>query len=289
MEPVLAPKHRERKEDVIHSLARGIELLRAFGPESDRMTIAQAAKATGLTRAGARRILLTLESLGYVRSDGRQYWLTARVLELGQGFLAQPLWQIVRPVLLSVAQTLNETVSAGVLDGHEVVYTVRTRSARVLQFELRPGARLPAYASSIGRVLLAALPRAALERYFAEARFVPFTKFTVVDPATLRKRLEQIRKQGWCHVRDELDGGVSGVAVPLIDRSGNTIAALNVSTNSNRTSIHTVKSTMVPLLLDAAATIRKELEMLREEGNAPALPEAKREHVKRSSSLLAWR
>src|SRR5690348_9040200 len=105
-------KQRERKDDIIHSLARGIELLRAFGPESDRMTIAQAAKATGLTRAGARRILLTLESMGYVRSDGRQYWLTARVLELGQGFLAQPLWHIVRPILHSVSQTLNETVSA---------------------------------------------------------------------------------------------------------------------------------------------------------------------------------
>lgn len=160
--------HRDKKDDIIHSLARGIELLRAFGPTSDRMTIAQAAKATGLTRAGARRILLTLESMGCVRSDGRQYWLTARVLEFGQGFLAQPLWQIVRPVLLSIAQTLNETVSAGVLDGHEVVYTVRTRSSRVLQLELRPGARLPAYASSIGRVLLAALParrpRALLRR-----------------------------------------------------------------------------------------------------------------------------
>ena len=157
---------RERKDDIIHSLARGIELLRAFGPGNDRMTIAQSAKAARLTRAGARRVLLTLESMGYVCSDGRQYWLTARVLELGQGYLAQPLWQVVRPALLSVAHTLNETVSAGVLDGHEVVYTVRTRSSRILQFELRPGARLPAYTSSIGRVLLAALPRANLERYF---------------------------------------------------------------------------------------------------------------------------
>ena len=253
------------------------------------MTIAQAAKATGLTRAGARRILLTLESMGYVRSDGRQYWLTARVLELGQGFLAQPVWQIVRPVLLEIAQTLNETVSAGVLDGLEVVYTVRTRSSRVLQLELRPGARLPAYASSIGRVLLAALPRAALERYMAEATFVPFTKSTVVDPNVLRKRLEQVRKQGWCHVRDELDGGVSGIAVPLADRSGATIAALNVSTNSDRASGRMVKDTILPLLQVAAATIRKELELLREEASAPASPEAARDRERRSSPMQMWR
>src|SRR5688500_10361898 len=101
---------------VIQSLARGIEVLHAFGPDNDRMTIAEAARATGLTRAGARRILLTLEHLGYVRSDDRHYYLTARVLELAHGFLGQPLWQLVRPALLSVAKLVNETASAGVLD-----------------------------------------------------------------------------------------------------------------------------------------------------------------------------
>jgi IclR family pca regulon transcriptional regulator len=286
---VATAARRERKDDVIHSLARGIELLRAFGPDNHRMTIAQAAKAAKLTRAGARRVLLTLENLGYVCSDERQYWLTARVLELGQGYLAQPLWHVVRPVLLSVARTLNETVSAGVLDGHDVVYTVRTRSSRVLQLELRPGARLPAYASSIGRVLLASLPRAAQERYFTQAKFVQFTKFTVMDQATLRKRLEQVRKQGWCHVRDELEGGVSGVAVPLLDPAGRTVAALNVSTNTDRTTVRVVKSTIVPLLLEAASSIRKELAALQEETGVPIMPEGRRDSIDRSSQLSAWR
>jgi IclR family pca regulon transcriptional regulator len=280
---------RERKDDIIHSLARGIELLRAFGPDNDRMTIAQAAKAARLTRAGARRILLTLENLGYVCCDGRWYWLTARVLELGQGYLAQPLWGVVRPTLLSVARTLNETVSAGVLDGHDVVYTVRTRSSRMLQLELRPGARLPAYALSLGRVLLAALPRAALERYFAQVKFVQFTKFTVVDPAALRARLEQVRKQGWCHVHDELEGGVAGVAVPLLDPAGHTVAALNVSINSDRTRAREVKSTIVPLLLKAATSIRNELAALQEESDAPIMPEGKNGRIVRSSPMLAWR
>ncbi len=279
---------RERKDDVIHSLARGIELLRAFGPENQRMTIAQAAKAAHLTRAGARRVLLTLESLGYVCSDDRQYWLTARVLELGQGYLAQPLWRVARPHLLSVSRALDETVSAGVLDGHDVVYTVRTRSSRMLQFELRPGARLPAHALSLGRVLLAALPRAALERYFAQAKFAQFTRFTVTDPATLRSRLEQVRKQGWCHVHDELDGGVAGVAVPLLDPAGHTVAALNVSINSDRTPLRVVKATMVPRLLEAATSIRKELAALQDESDTPIMPEGKRASL-RHSAVLAWR
>ncbi len=280
---------RERNDDMIHSLARGIELLRAFGPDNDRMTIAQAAKAAKLTRAGARRILLTLENLGYVCCDGRQYWLTARVLELGQGYLAQPLWTVVRPTLLAVARTLNETVSAGVLDGHEVVYTVRTRSSRMLQLELHPGARLPAYALSLGRVLLAALPRAALDRYFAQVKLIQFTKFTIVDPAALRTRLDQVRKQGWCHVHDELEGGVAGVAAPLLDPAGQTVGALNVSINSDRTPVRVVKSTIVPLLLEATASIRKELTALQEESDAPILPEGQSAKITRASSMLAWR
>jgi IclR family transcriptional regulator, pca regulon regulatory protein len=247
-------------EGLIQSLARGIEVLRAFGQDNDRMTIAEAARATDLTRAGARRILLTLERLGYVRSDGRHYYMTARVLELGRGFLAQPLWRVVRPALLSVSQELNETVSAGVLDGHDVVYTTRVRSSRVLQLELRAGTRLPAFVSSMGRVLLASLAPAALNRYFATATLTPFTEFTLVDPDALRKQVELVRAQGWCHARDEIEPGVCCVAVPVVDPAGRTVAALNVSTRSDRTSPQTAKNTILPLLRAAAATIRSELE-----------------------------
>jgi IclR family transcriptional regulator, pca regulon regulatory protein len=252
----------EASDKVIQALARGIEVLRAFGAGNARLTMAQTAKLAGLTRAGARRILLTLEKLGYVSRDGRNYLLTARVLELGQGFLAQPLWQAARPVLHSVATALNETVSAGVLDGQDVVYTVRVRSSRILQLELRAGARLPAHASSTGHVLLAALAPADLDRYFRHATFTRYTKFTVVDPAVLRKRLQEVRTQGWCHLRDEMQEGVSGVAVPLLDRTGRTLAALNVSTNSARTSARMVKTTIVPALREAASAIRKELATL---------------------------
>lgn len=250
----------DKQGGLIQSLARGIEVLRAFGPENDRMTIAEAARATGLTRAGARRILLTLEHLGYVRSDERHYYLTARVLELGHGFLAQPLWQVVRRALLSVSKQLNETASAGVLDGDDVVYTVRVRSERVLQIELRAGARLPAFASSIGRMLLATLPPGALNRYFASATFPAFTKNTITQPEELRKRLDAVRAQGWCYINSEIEMGICGVAVPLTDATGQTLCALNVSTRSDRISLQTAKSTIVPLLRETAASVRSELE-----------------------------
>jgi IclR family pca regulon transcriptional regulator len=261
--PIAPRRTGDNDDDLIQSLARGMEVLRSFGAENDRMTIAEAAKVTGLTRAGARRVLLTLEKLGYVRSDGRYYSLTARVLELGQGFLEQPLWQAVEPPLLALATKLNETVSAGVLDGHDVVYTVRVRSSRLLQLELRAGGRIPAFSSSPGRVLLAALPPLALDRYFRHAKFTRFTRFTVVDPATLRARIEEVREQGWCHVRDEMEGGISGVAVPLLDASGQTLAALSLGTNSDRTSVHMVRTQIVPLLRETAAAIRKQLETVR--------------------------
>lgn len=248
--------HAETADEVVQSFARGMQVLQAFGTHPS-MTISEAAKITGLARAGVRRILLTLEQLGYVRSDGRQYRLTARVLELGHGFLAQPLWEVTRAALLGIANTMNETVSAGVLDGHDVFYTVRVRSSRILQVELREGARIPAYASSIGRVLLAALPPLALERYLRRVKFTRFTKFTVVDPAVLRERLQEVRSQGWSYVRDEMEIGFSGVAVPLLDPAGRTIAALNV--NSNHTPARIAKGTAVPLLQQAGAAIQREL------------------------------
>lgn len=251
---------QEAGDEFVHALARGLDVLKAFDRANDRMTIAEVGKAANLTRAGARRILLTLQNLGYVHAEGRHFSLTARVLELGQGFLAKPIWEVSRLVLHSLAGTINETVSVGVLDGEDVVYTVRVRSSRMLQLELGAGARLPAHASSTGRVLLAALPPAALEQYLRRAKLTPFTTFTVTDPEMLRKRLDDVRKQGWCQIRDEMEEGITGVAVPLVDpRSGKTVAALNASTHSERTSSRKVKSVFVPLLFQAAEAIQAEL------------------------------
>ncbi len=239
----------------MQSLARGLAVLRAFAPGHERLTIAEAAARTGLTRAGARRILLTLQHLGYIRSDSRHFFLTARVLDLARGFGERALWDATRPVLQSVADALNETTSAGVLDGAEVVYVLRIPSARPLHIGVSPGTRLPAHVSSMGRVLLAALPGPALEEYFRTSPLRRFTKFTVTDPSVLRARLDEVRAQGWSYVKGEIEEGVSGVSVPLADKAGRVIAALNVSTNAERASMQEVRRTIVPALQAAAVRI----------------------------------
>ena len=230
-------------------------MLRAFAPGHERLTIADAAARAGLTRAGARRILLTLQHLGYVRSDSRHFFLTGRVLDLAQGFGERRLWDSTRPVLQSVADTLNETTSAGILDGGEVVYVLRIQSARLLHLGVSAGSRLPAHVSSMGRVLLAALPPRALEDYLRTSPLRRFTKFTVTDPGVLRARLAEVRQQGWAYVKGEIEEGVSGVSVPLADRAGRVMAALNVSTNAERASMQEVRRTIVPALQAAALEI----------------------------------
>lgn len=243
----------------LQSLARGLAVFVAFRPGQERLTIAQVAKATGLTRAGARRILLTLEHLGYVASDKRLFFLTSQVLNLVAGYSAQPVWETTRKVLQPVAEKLNETVSAGILDGTEVVYTVRIRSSHLLHLDLKEGARLPAHASSMGRVLLAALPPGSLERYLRTAELTRYTAATVTDPGILRKRVEEVRKQGWCAVHGELEDGYSGVSVPLVSASGKTIAALNVGLRSTRATQQMIVKTIVPMLREAAQSIATSL------------------------------
>ncbi|WP_395646311.1 IclR family transcriptional regulator C-terminal domain-containing protein [Terricaulis sp.] len=239
----------------IQSLARGLAVLTAFRPGAERLTMAQVASACGLTRAGARRILLTLQNLGYVDVEDRHFFLTSKVLDLGQGFLGQSIWERARPVLQDVVDRLNETASAGVLEGFDVVYTLRVRSSRVLHLELHPGMHMPAHASSIGRVLLAALPQHQLAAYLRQATFKRYTAATVADPEVLRQRLDEVRTRGWCHVHGEIDEGVSGVAVPLIDRDGVTRAALSIGATLDRATPEAVRQTIVPTLHEAAAKI----------------------------------
>lgn len=239
----------------IQSIGRGLAVIRAFQPNRERLTMAQVANACGITRAGARRILLTLKDLGYVGLDGRHFFLTARVLELGHGYSNQSLWQTVRPVLQSIVDEFNETASTGVLEDFEVVYTVRIRSSRVMQWELVPGAHLPTHATAIGRVLLAALPDYLLSTYLRQAEFVRFTDTTVVDADQLARLLDRVREEGWSYVVGEVDESAAGVAVPLKDSSGQTLAALSIGSNPLRHSEAEIREQIVPFLKDAAAKI----------------------------------
>lgn len=255
----------------IRSLARGLAVLRGFRPARPRMTITQVAAACDLTRAGARRMLLTLHNLGYVGIDGRYFYLTARVLELGQGFLLQPLWKATRPVLQSVANRLGETASAGVLDGFNVVYTLRVRSSRLLHLELSAGDQLPAHASSMGRVLLAALPPDRLEAYLRQAQFRAYTRFTLDSPSELRRRLDEAGRQGWSCARGEIDEAITGISVPLMSLDGRTLAAMHVSINTERATPHLVERTIVPILKDAATAVARNLRSTEGGGSRPPL------------------
>jgi IclR family pca regulon transcriptional regulator len=243
----------------IRSLARGLAVLRAFRPEHCRMTITEVASACDLTRAGARRMLLTLQSLGYVGMDGRYFYLTARVLDLSQGFLSQPLWKATRTALESVAGTLGETTSAGVLEGFNIIYTLRIRSSRMLNLELNPGDQLPAHVSSMGRVLLAASPPERVDAYLRQARFTKYTQFTVDSPAELRRRLEEARAKGWSWSRGEVDEAITGISVPLVGIERRTLAALHVSIGTERATPELVEQTIVPTLKNAAAAIVQSL------------------------------
>lgn len=249
----------ERGEGFVQSLARGLSVIRAFRPGYEKLTMAEVASHAVLTRAGARRVLLTLKELGYVGTEGRNFFLTSRVLDLSQGYLRQTLWDKVRPALQSISDAINETASAGVLEGYDVVYTLRVRSARILHWELDVGAHLPAHASSMGRVLLAELPAVELNKYLQQATFTRFTKFTATDPDVLRGVLKEVRQQGWCTIQGEIDEGLRCIAVPLTDRKGRTLAAIGVSMNCDRASQRRIKSEILPLLKRASASITTSL------------------------------
>jgi len=243
-------------DSYVQSFARGLLVIRSFSNRAPRQTLSEVAAASGLTRAGARRILLTLQTLGYVETDGKLFALTPRILDLGFAYLSSlPIWNRAEPVMEALVQQVQESCSAAVLDAHEIVYVMRVPTQKIMRITLGVGSRLPAYCSSMGRMLLAGLPpeeaRARLKASAPEA----LTRHTVTDIDTLMARIAQARRQGWCLVNQELEEGLISVAAPLIDRSGRTVAALNISGQANRTSAKVMQETMLPPLLEAAQRI----------------------------------
>jgi IclR family transcriptional regulator, pca regulon regulatory protein len=248
---------------VVQSLDRGLAVIRAFGPESPRMTLSEVARAAGLTRAAARRFLLTLVELGYVASDGRVFSLRPRVLELGYAYLSSmSLPDIAYPYLQELVDELQESSSMAVLDGEDIVDIVRVPAKRIMTVAVPVGTRFRAYASSKGRVLLAALPPADLERYLATATLDPLTSHTVTDPERLRSILEQVRLQGYATADQEVEEGIRSVAVPVKDARSSVIAALNVSAYANRVSVDAVREWFLPHLLATAGQIEADLKAL---------------------------
>ena len=246
----------------IQSFARGLAVLRSFGAEAPAQTLSAAAARSGMTRAGARRILLTLQELGYVESEGRLFRLTPKVLELGFAYLSsQPVWHLAQPVMEELVEDIHESSSAAVLDGDDIVYVLRVPAKKIMAISLGPGSRLPAYCTSMGRVLLAGLPIAERRARLARAPLVARTGRTVTDVDQLLDILERVRSDGHALVHGELEEGLVSMAAPIVNRAGKVVAAINVSAQDQRMPPDDMRKRLLPRLLESAASINALMRM----------------------------
>ncbi|HET6708608.1 IclR family transcriptional regulator domain-containing protein [Amycolatopsis sp.] len=252
------PAHRGAHH--VQSLERGLAVIKAFHAGAAELTLSDVARATGLTRAAARRFLLTLTDLGYVRTDGKYFSLTARVLELGYAYLSSmTLPEVAQPHLEHLSASVHESSSVSVLEGTEIVYVARVAVSRIMTVSINVGTRFPAHATSMGHVLLAGLAEAELAQYFEVASLDRLTDHTVTAPAHLRTELAKVAGQGWAMVDQELEEGLRSVAAPIRGRTGRVVAAVNLSTHASRTTAESVRKDLVPPLLETARAIEADL------------------------------
>lgn len=245
--------------DYVSALASGLEVLQAFDAENPRMTLSEVAARTDMDRAKARRFLLTLHALGFVKRSGRQFELTPRVLQLGYAYQASNQYRaVIQQYLEDITAELGESSSLAVLDGDDVVYVVRSSARhRLMAITLSVGTRLPAAYTSMGRVLLAQLPEAELEAFLARVELEAFTESSVTRADVLRKEIIKVRKQGYSIVDQELDSGLRSVAVPVFAGNGDLLGAINISTNAARVDMETLIQTYLPRLQQAANQVRQ--------------------------------
>lgn len=249
-----------RPREFIQSLERGLAIIRAFGPRAPEQTVSEIATATGLTRATARRFLITLIELDYVESDGRIFRLTPKILELGYSFLSGLGFpDVALPHLERLVAEVDESSEASVLDGGDIVYVARVPSTAVMTVVVNVGARMPAHATSMGKVLLASLPDADLDAYLEHAELRPFQARTVTDPSLLRRQLEEVRRAGYAVVDQELEEGLIAVAAPVHGRGGRAVGAINLSTHVLRRTVESVRDELVEPLLRTARAIESDL------------------------------
>lgn len=246
--------------ETVQSLERGLAVIRAFDADHPQMSLSEVARATGLTRAAARRFLHTLVGLGYMRTDGRLFALRPRVLELGYAYLSSlSLPEVALPHLEELVAAVHESSSVSVLDGDEVVYVARVPTRRIMTVAISVGTRFPAHATSMGRVLLAARSDEWLAGYLASARLNPITGHTITDPDRLLGELRLVRSRGWALVDQELEDGLRAVAAPVLDGSGQAVAAVNLSAQAQRWTPAAIESELLPPLLKTAAAIAADL------------------------------
>jgi IclR family pca regulon transcriptional regulator len=249
-----------RTTEFVQSLERGLAVICAFDAEHPELTLSEVARATALTRAAARRFLHTLVELGYVRTDGRLFSLRPRVLQLGYAYLSSlTLPEVAEPHLEQLVATVRESSSVSVLDRDEVVYVARVPTKRIMTVAISVGTRFPAYATSMGRVLLAGQSDAWIEEYLASVNLQPLSRYTVTKPARLRAELIRVRERGWALVDQELEEGLRAVAAPIRDGTGEVVAAVNISSHASRGSLTAMRDELLPHLLKTAALIEDDL------------------------------
>jgi len=243
--------------DLIAGVGRALAVIEAFNDEYGRMTVSQVAERTGIPRTAARRYLLNLCHFGYGDTDGKFYWLTPRVLRLGQGFLdGARLPRLVQPFIQRLAMSSGETVNVSVLDGHEVVYVARSNSPRVVSIGFYAGARVPAHVVGPGAAILSTLSDADLKTWIAAHEFSTFNSNAVLTPKKFEKMVLNARKANYCISVGNLDQGLTGVAVPLRDRHGECKAALSMTLQSTIWNDALIVDKLLPLIVETSQVLR---------------------------------
>ena len=246
-----------REGDIINGLVKGLAVIECFDEEHASLSITDVANRTGLERASARRCLLTLTHLGYATYDGKFFRLTPRVLNLGHSYLAAtPLPRLIQPFLEELSAQINESSSAAVLDNTDILYIARASYRRVMSINLGAGARLPAYCTSMGRILLAAMPPARARDILDRSDLIAYTDKTKADLETITTELAVVAAQGFAVIDEELELGLCSIAVPLLNAQGQTVAALNIGVQSARASTSHMIANFLPLMRKVQSEVR---------------------------------
>lgn len=253
----LKPADPTEGPDFVTALARGLTVIRSFGPDRPQMTLADIAKRVSLPRATVRRSLITLETLGYVESDGRNFSLSPKVLALGNSYLtSSPFPRTIQPMLERLAEKVGESCWASILDEEDVLLVAGAKSNRMLSAGLRVGSRIPAYCSAFGRVLLSGLSDEEIDVNLSSIILRMHTSRTITDPATIKRMIVEARTNGYAIVDGEVELGLSSIAVPITDLRGKIVAAVNTTAPSSRVKPQEMIERFLPYLRQLAEEIR---------------------------------
>jgi IclR family pca regulon transcriptional regulator len=248
------------RDPFVQSFARGLSIITCFDADNPVMTLSEIAERVNLSRAAARRFLLTLENLGYVSLDGRNFQLTAKVLDLGYGYLSSlSLPEIAQPHLEVLASKVHESASASVLDGTDIVYVARVPIRRIMSVKINIGTRMPAHATSMGRVMLAGLATPNLKAMISNLEIPKYTRNTITSKSLLLQEINKVKTQGWSINDQELEYGLRSIAVPIFNKTEEIIASINISTTAQSNSLESMEATFLPELKLTAKKISDDL------------------------------